>query len=63
MTDVPLNINTIPSNEVSKAKILRIEVIEGLNKGDFWTINACGLFEGDEYIGRSRRDGCVLFGC
>jgi len=62
MNDVPLNINTIPLSEIKKAKLLRIEVIEGQNKGEFWTINACGLFEGDEFIGRARRDGCVLFG-
>ncbi len=53
MNDVPLNVNTIPLSEIKKAKLLRIEVIEGQNKGEFWTINACGLFEGDEFIGRA----------
>ena len=28
-----------------------------------WSVNACGAFTGDsEYIGRQKRDGCVLVG-
>ncbi len=42
----------IPQSETLKAPILELEITEGLDPEN-WTINACGLFEGDaEYLGR-----------
>lgn len=38
--DVPLSLNAIPDSEVDKAPILRLEVIEGINVGAYYQINA-----------------------
>ena len=43
--DIPLAVMTVPLSEVNLAPKLRLEVIEGLNKGQEWNINACGLVE------------------
>jgi hypothetical protein len=44
-------VNTIPTSEIQKAPILRIEATEGLESQEEWTINACGLYENSEFIG------------
>lgn len=38
-------------------------MIEGEFLGEEWTVNACGLFEGEgDLVGRAKQDGCVLVG-
>ena len=51
--------NAIPDSEIDKAPILKLEIIEGINVGTFYKINACGL---TGLQGRGRKDGCVLVG-
>mmetsp|Transcript_14739 Transcript_14739/g.16448 ORF Transcript_14739/g.16448 Transcript_14739/m.16448 type:complete len:254 (+) Transcript_14739:85-846(+) len=57
--DAGLNMNAIPESEIDKAPLLKLEIIEGSNIGQFYQINACGL---SSLLGRGRKDGCVLVG-
>ena len=60
MTDPSLQAQVIPFEEVSKASLLMIDVIEGpdINKGTSLEINACGL-KGSL---RGKNDGCTILG-
>ena len=58
---MPIGGIVVPQEEIKKAAILKIEVLEGyaLPKGTSLQINACGL------IGsvRNKSDGCTVIGC
>lgn len=60
MTELSLGAIVVPRDEVEKADVLRIEVIEGPeeNRGKTLEINAQGLVGS----GRNKNDGCTILG-
>lgn len=60
MTELSLGTIVVPQDEISKADILRIEVIEGpeANRGKVLEINAQGLIGSR----RNKNDGCTILG-
>jgi hypothetical protein len=60
MLEMPLGGTIVPKEEIKKAQILKIEVIEGyaVPKNTTLMINACGLIGSK----RNKSDGCTIIG-
>jgi hypothetical protein len=60
MIDIPYGGTIIPKEEIKKAPLLKIEVVEGyaVPKNTVLQINACGLIGSK----RNKSDGCTIIG-
>lgn len=60
MLDMPIGGTIVPKEEIKKANLLKIEVIEGyaVPKNLTLLINACGLINSK----RNKSDGCTIIG-